>query len=41
MRGARAGIGGGRRVGSAAGVPRLLLSGEEVQEEVDEELLVP
>lgn len=41
MRGARAGIGGGRRVSSAAGVRRLLLSGEDLQEEVDEELVVP
>lgn len=40
MRGARAGTGGGRRVGSAAGVRRLL-SGEEVQEEVEEELIMP
>lgn len=41
MRGARAGIGGGRRVTSAVGVRRLLLSGEEVEEEVEEELAVP
>lgn len=39
MRGARAGTGGGRRVSSAVGVRRLLLSGEDVQEEVDEEVV--
>lgn len=41
MRGARAGIGGGRRLSSAIGVLRLLLRGDEVHEEVEEELVVP